>query len=158
MTGSIGSYSPREALALAVRIEVEGADFYRRAAAESDDPGVRELFTFLLKEEEEHVATFRDLLSLAPGGAESTGEYDAYLRELAGPPIFPDRAVMLSDREALDLAIEAERAGILLYSEAAALASSAETGSTFSRLAAEERAHLMRLAGIRDRLFPLEAP
>ncbi|HMK43423.1 MAG TPA: ferritin family protein [Dissulfurispiraceae bacterium] len=49
-----------EALKIAMKMEKEGADFYRKAAAEASSPAEKAFFECLMKDEEEHFAIFQN--------------------------------------------------------------------------------------------------
>jgi rubrerythrin len=51
------------ALEMAMKMEQEGREFYRKAAAESTDPQSRALFARLVEEEEKHYRAFSNTLS-----------------------------------------------------------------------------------------------
>jgi rubrerythrin len=53
-----------EALTIAMQMEKEGVEFYRKAAAEASTPEEKALFECLIKDEEEHYAIFENSYSL----------------------------------------------------------------------------------------------
>ncbi len=53
-----------DALKLAMQMEKEGAEFYRKAAAESSDPAEKSLFECLMKDEEDHFSIFQNTCAL----------------------------------------------------------------------------------------------
>ena len=54
--------SPHEVLEIALRIENEGADFYRDLAESTDNENQGSVFRFLSSQERRHAETFRALL------------------------------------------------------------------------------------------------
>lgn len=53
-----------EALTIAMKMEKEGFEFYRKAAAQASTPEEKALFECLAKDEEEHFAIFQNTCSL----------------------------------------------------------------------------------------------
>jgi rubrerythrin len=53
-----------DALTIAMKMEKEGADFYKKAAAEAATPAEKALFECLVKDEEQHFSIFQNTFSL----------------------------------------------------------------------------------------------
>jgi len=53
-----------DVLKIAMQMEKEGVEFYRKAAAEASSPAEKALFECLMKDEEEHFAIFQNTCSL----------------------------------------------------------------------------------------------
>jgi len=140
---------------IAVRIEENGANFYRFAVQVARDEETKELFERLAEEEEQHKAIFKDMLA----GVESheppegyPGEYGAYLRNYADNNIIFSKEVM--DREmaglndtlsALDFAIRRELDSILYYHEIKGFVTQSHHDA-IDRIINEERKHFKLLS------------
>ena len=140
---------------IAMRIEENGANFYRFAVQIARDEEAKKLFERLAEEEEKHKSTFRTMLA----GVERQdppenypGEYGAYLRSYADNNIIFTKDVM--DRElagikdtasALDFAIRRELDSILYYQEIKAFVPKSNHES-IENIINEERKHFKVLS------------
>ncbi|HZD54807.1 MAG TPA: ferritin family protein, partial [Candidatus Aquicultoraceae bacterium] len=138
----------------ALRNEVEGREFYRMAAANARLDGVRQVFTFLMEEEERHREALLERMGRTAGGGPVR-----VVRKPAGKkagefrgPLFPPDFVasgMAVDREAaaLSIGMTLEKRSILQYTVLRRKSQGDAGAQTFfDDLIAWEREHLELLA------------
>ena len=119
-------FSADEVLKMAINIEQNGANFYRKAAGSQKDPAVKEQLIKLAEMEDDHGRTFT---KIAEGLDESVrtsvfdeNEVDIYIKamvdalEVEGAPTIAD-ALMGDEsfKEILEMAIDLEKESILFY-------------------------------------------
>jgi rubrerythrin len=120
-------FSGGEILEMAMGIEKNGIAFYDTLAEKSSDKDIRSLYTYLSDEEKKHLISFRNMAGpegkYVPGGS-YPGEYMRYLKSLIDSVVFTDIANArrlaenaVSDYNAIDTGIQAEKDSILFYSE-----------------------------------------
>ncbi|HBT46867.1 MAG TPA: rubrerythrin [Peptococcaceae bacterium] len=143
-----------EVFNFAIAIEKKGRTFYRAMAAAAKDDRARQLFQRLAQEEEQHVLDFARLAegvgSYDPPES-YPGEYDAYMEALVNSHVFsrdldPEALAeeILSDKEALDLAIRFEKDSLLFFAGLRNLVSQTEV-RFIDELLRQERRHLCEL-------------
>ncbi|MDD2333565.1 MAG: ferritin family protein [Mesotoga sp.] len=147
--------SPHEVLEIALRIENEGADFYRDLAESTDNENQGSVFRFLSSQERRHAETFRALLKRFQEEAAELVNWDnagAYMEDLTEEAVFSGRlhdAMSSSDYdEAIALAIEVERKSIAFYRSFVNNVK-AETADALKKIVAEEERHIELLEGLR---------
>ncbi|HEY6105121.1 MAG TPA: FAD-dependent oxidoreductase [Anaeromyxobacteraceae bacterium] len=126
-----------EAIRIAFEIELGGQAFYNRAAAESKDPALKELFSKFARMEEEHMATLsRRYHAEVPKPSKDFQIERAAV--YAGIPSRPEDPANL-----FRIAIAFEQRAVKFFAErgVAAAAGSAEM-ELYKELAAEEREHV----------------
>ncbi len=140
----------------AIRIEENGEAFYRREAAKTSDPLVRDLFSHLATEEIGHRKTFETLLgSLREYRPPETyeGEYVGYLRDyIDGKVVFPkaDGAAGGEDvSSALSEAIQREMDSIVYYTETKRFLADKDQ-KVVDTIIEEERKHFSRLSKMKN--------
>jgi rubrerythrin len=139
--------NPLEILDQAIDREKGGHEFYLKAAQKTEDAKGRHLFQWLAQEEMRHFNQFSHQ-------RQSLVEENKW--QEAPPPVPPlDRSsfppiseaagevqAATGEMEVLNMAIQAERDSIALYTHGAQEASDPEAKKLFSSLAAEEQGHL----------------
>lgn len=149
------TFEARDIMEIAMRIEENGANFYRFAVQLARDEETKKLFEHLAQEEEKHKSIFKNMLS----GLERRdppesypGEYGAYLRNYADNNIIFTKEVM--DKElagikdtssALDFAIRRELDSILYYQEIKGFVAE-KNHETIDQVINEERKHFKILS------------
>lgn len=122
-------FNAEEVLTMAVQIEKNGQDFYRKASKAVDDPQVSTLLSDLAKWESAHEALFESMRSdLSEEERSSTaidpyGESVSYLRVMADDHVFKQRSGKPSEdmiggrstQEIIDLAIRFEKDSLLFF-------------------------------------------
>lgn len=149
-------FTAADAMECAVKIEENGATFYRHMAEKLDDPEVKKLFTFLVEEEKKHRKTYAKILGKIEKYQDTgtyTEEYYAYLRAYVDKVIFsPDRleeemSRITNTAAAVDFAIKAELETILYYEEMKKLVKE-ENHDVIERIIVEERKHFLELSAL----------
>ena len=156
--GTMGiSFSGAEIVEMAIEIEKNGRAFYREMGKNSRDAKAKELFLFLVDEEQKHLERFRQMLervkSYEPPEAYPQ-EYFAYMSALVGGQVFTQKdkgaelaARVKSDKEGMEMAITAEKDSILLYEGLKKLVPQQEIGLV-DDVIREEQAHLAQLTSM----------
>ena len=144
----------------AVRIEENGANFYRYAVQLAGSEETKALFRHLAAEEEKHQKTFTEILAgmernVPPEGYD--GEYAAYLHNYADNNLVfkaEDLAGALAgirdEAAALDFAIRRELDSIAYYREIREFLPADRRGE-IDRIIVEEKAHFKRLSQMKER-------
>ncbi|TWH48839.1 ferritin family protein [Sporomusa sp. KB1] len=158
-------FSDLEGLRIAVDMEARGRDFYKKAAAKTDNKEHKALFMLLMNEETTHFDQFTQLYNkIKEGKLPDSNDYlfdqetSKYLTVLAEPHIFPkDKAEkalpeLMTAAEILQAAIQDEKDAILFYDALAKCAKFEETRNIFNLLKAEEQTHVVKLREILDSL------
>ncbi len=142
-------------LEIALRVENEGADFYRDLAESSNNENQGSVFRFLSSQERSHAETFRTLLKRFEEEAIELVNWDdagAYMEDLTKEAVFSGRlhdAMSSSDYdEAIALAIEVEKKSITFYRSFVNNVKT-ETADALEKIIAEEEKHIELLEGLR---------
>jgi rubrerythrin len=145
---------------IAIRIEENGANFYKFAEQLAKQEEAKKLFAQLAIEEVKHKKIFEGILAgldkvAPPEGYE--GEYSAYLRDYVDNNIIFTKEVM--DKElakvkdtlaAIDFAIKRELDSMLYYHEIKRFVPAAQYAA-LDQIIAEERKHFSKLSEIKKR-------
>jgi len=146
---------------VAVRIEENGANFYRYAEQLAGREEVKALFRHLADEEVKHQRTFTEILAgmernLPPEGYD--GEYAGYLHNYVDNKLiftaeaFAREMTQIRDEaSALDFAIRRELDSLLYYREIREFLP-ADRRSAIDRIIAKEKAHFTRLSEMKKKL------
>lgn len=98
-------FSDLEGLRLAMEIEAQGYEFYRKAHDSSTNPQHQLLFSFLMQEELNHTEKFKHIYESLKHKDTSEDEYlfdpeaSRYLRVLVETRIFPSTAIFSNEHE-----------------------------------------------------------
>jgi len=147
---------------IAIRIEENGANFYKFAEQIAKQEEAKKLFAQLAVEEVKHKKTFEGILASIdkvppPEGYE--GEYSAYLRDYVDNNIIFTKEVM--DKElakvkdtlaAIDFAIKRELDSMLYYHEIKRFVPAAQY-SALDQIIAEERKHFTKLSKVKKQFL-----
>lgn len=147
------AFNADEIFQIAERIEVNGADFYNRAAQQSKDASVRTLFIGLAAMEQQHRVTFADLRQQLGDAARSSTAFDpndesaSYLQSLADSRVFDagTKTMLTGAESAADVlrrAIGLEQDSISLYVGLAELVPAAFGRDRISAIIREEMRHV----------------
>jgi rubrerythrin len=142
-----------DVLEVAIRIERQGLELYRKLHETLKDPKERDVFSFLAAAEERHLGTFRNLLEKVADYEpryEYPGEYEAYLSGLAHSVTQTQSKIdnylkSGKSEDACRLGIELEMQSILFYSEIREGFGEPERG-IIDKVVGEEKAHYARLS------------
>ncbi len=155
-------FSASEIVLMAVEAEKSGFAFYQAMANKAKDENVKNVFTFLAKEEAEHKDAFQHLLNnllFIDMSHTDEAEYHNYLNAFVSTRIFNadtniDKLVqsIASDIEAVDIAINTEKESILFYYELREQVKKGKGRDSIDEIIKEEKNHLSRLVQLRDAL------
>lgn len=157
-----GLFKASEMLGVAVEIERNGEAFYTAMAERLKNEKVKELFRFLADEERQHIRDFQKMMESVgeyrPVGESYPGEYEAYVKALADSRIFTKKMdpeelaeAVKTVRQALDMAMGAEKESILFYTEMKRFVPGSEH-EVMDGIIEQERNHLMKLADLKASL------
>jgi len=145
----------------AIRIEENGANFYRYAMQIAGKEETKSLFRQLAEEEVKHQKTFSEILagmdkSTPPEGYD--GEYAAYLHNYVDnrlvfktDVIAGELGAIKDEVSAIDFAIRRELDSLLYYREIRELLP-ADRREAIERIILEEKKHFMKLSEMKKRL------
>ncbi len=148
-----------DGLVLAIDVEKRGGIFYNEAAASTEDPRGRAMFTRLAQDEARHL----DWLTRQKESLEQTGQWQETKLTgealAAGQRVFPRAGGRRSavkgktrELEALRRGLQAEKDSVSLYTELAGKVDDPQSKATFLRLAEEEENHFRLLQAEHDYL------
>jgi rubrerythrin len=158
----MGVFEASDIVEVAVRIEENGANFYRFAGQIASHEEAKALFAHLAEAEVAHQRVFEGIFAQmehADPPESYQGEYQAYLRNYVDNKIIFTKDVM--DRElaavkdtpsALDFAMQRELDSILYYHEIKNLLPAGQHPAV-ERIIAEERKHYSGLAEMKKRFL-----
>jgi len=150
------TFSGTELIEIALGIERTGIAFYDVMAASVKNEGARKVFETLAEMERQHLRLFQNMKSEA-GKYPVPGVFpqvdDEYLQALVRNAVFTDDFAtsgaanrVRTDREAIDLGIQAEKDSILFYCQMKDLMPE-NTRPIIDKVMGEERRHLTLLSG-----------
>jgi len=118
----IYDFTADDVFEMAEQLERNGAQFYRKAAQNTDNPEYKKLLVGLSEMEVEHEKTFINLRSELSGNAKASTAFDPqnesalYLRALADTKVFFEKEIDFSSmKSVLKAAILAEKDSIVFY-------------------------------------------
>lgn len=154
-------FSAAEIFDIAVQIEKNGENFYRKAAATASDPTLRKLLLWLADAEVQHRETFLELKATL-----SQREEDLWIAEMSGTFLrnaVDDHAFSLDDidfnsvhdkQSLIRIALELEHDSITFYELVSSFVDDPQTLQHLQRIIAEEREHIELLEQRRQSLRP----
>jgi rubrerythrin len=158
-------YNAREILEIAVRIEENGARFYRAAAKFINDPESEKLLVKLADMEVKHEETFRSFIQEMGNKADSGGFIDPdgdaarYLGAIADGYVFPvdeDPTEKLTGAETIseiiDFAIGLEKDSVIYYLGIREVVPPALGRERIDRIITEEMHHITMLSDVKRSL------
>ena len=151
-------FAPDEILKLAVKIEVNGGNFYRKVSYLYKDKNVNKVFNALALEEDKHKELFEGMLNNIKDkdylDVYNDGEYQKYINSMANEVVFTQASISKKLKEGFkgieevfDFALGIEEDSILFYS---GLKSSILKGeNALNKIISEERAHFSMLSDLK---------
>jgi rubrerythrin len=151
------NFNDAEAILIAIHLEEEGLEFYSTMAENAKNNKVKEIFLQLASDEKEHIYQFQKVhfdISSSVNPVEEYEDYmvDLYLKYLVDTGVFTRKGEakrlageIKTDIDALKIGVQAEKAAILYYSEAAKNTKHRKGKMVFKQLASEEKKHLQLL-------------
>jgi rubrerythrin len=157
-------FNADEVFAMAIKIEENGAAFYRRAGELKKQGPHATLFDSLAKMEDGHKRTFEEMRRTLPAGFKAEQSYDPYeeaalyLAALAdghGGEGSPSAADKLTGgetfSEVIDIALDLEKKSILYYIGLRDLVPERLGKEKIDKIIAEEKKHVVQLQSVRDK-------
>jgi rubrerythrin len=154
-------FSGSELLEIAVGIEKNGMAFYQALADKTENKNIKDIYIHLAGEEKKHLDTFQgmsDSLGQVKPPETYTEEYMLYLKSLVDSAVFSNiveaqqkAKKALSEIEAIDTGIQAEKDSILFYAELQNLVRKQDR-KVVTNVLDEEKKHLRQLSGLRREL------
>jgi rubrerythrin len=155
-------FAASDIVEFAIRIEENGANFYRFAVQIAKDESTKNLFEQLATAEDNHKKTFEKIFAVMDKAAPPevyAGEYAAYLHDYVDNAIIfkkealdQELAKVKNTASALDFAIQREMDSILYYHEIKGLIPTHEHG-TVDKIIEEERRHLTMLSVMKKQQY-----
>jgi rubrerythrin len=146
---------------IAIRIEENGANFYKFAEQIAKQEEAKQLFARLAGEELNHKKIFEGIfakLDKTDPQESYDGEYSAYLRDYVDSNIIFTKEAMSKELAkvkdtagALDFAIKREMDSILYYHEIKKFVSTSQH-ATLDQIIEEERKHFAKLSEVKKRI------
>ena len=152
---------------IACNVESDGIAFYKAAASKASDKQAQAVFETLMRQEQAHLSTFRNLyktMDAQMGGSESTtvflfdDEITQYLNAVSEGMIFPqgheskqwfDHAAGVA--EIVSYALNVEKNSVLFYTEIAEHNSFAHSRTLLQEIIKEEKWHVVILSRLLER-------
>lgn len=151
-----------ELMELAIQIEKNGKDYFAAMAERSDNPRVKQVFNFLVREEQNHLESFEKVrIRLAENNQEefqiadeyNTPEMAAYIQAMSDGQVFPNleshaelAAEIKDDEQAIYHAIGFEKDTILFFSDILGiLGANDENRPLIKELIRQEKIHIAKL-------------
>ncbi len=143
-----------EILKVAINVEKEGIEFYRKSASFSKVEKAKVLFKYLADQEEKHLEYFTKLdkkieyIKFIPG--EIDDEISMYLKSLVDTGIFSNKFTendwkKFTDKKALEFGINIEKNSILFYSDVLKITENESAIKSLKKIIDEEKKHLIVL-------------
>ena len=158
-------FNANEIFEIAIRIEENGAQFYRRAAEFQTDVENRQALEKLAAMEDTHKATFEKMRQDLSAAEKKTTVFDPnnessqYLAAMAdahggeGSPAAADKLTgKESISEIIDIALDLEKESILFYLGLKDLVPPQYGQDKLDKIIGEERRHIVQLNALRKRL------
>jgi len=155
-------FAASDVVEFAIRIEENGANFYRFAVQIAKDESIKNLFEQLANAELHHKKTFEKIFAAMDVAAPPEGydgEYAAYMHSYVDNAIIFKKEAL--DREltkvsdsasALDFALQREMDSILYYHEIKRLVPAHEH-ATIDKIIEEERRHVAMLSAMKQKPY-----
>ncbi len=149
-------YSAEEILEIAVKIELNGKEFYEDLEGKTEDKELKRLFGFLASQEDVHRLRFEDLKRYAESfvSPQEWEEIEPYLNAMVQSTFFLGDDKTLAKvkkvedvREAIRLAIQFEKDTILFYYELLKLTNE-EIKEIIEKIVQEEKKHVLMLSNV----------
>jgi rubrerythrin len=155
------NYNAEELFELAIQIEKNGKEYYLAMAEKTERESVKEIFSYLVREEESHLENFleiREKLSRQAQETEIAEEYETpemynYVKAMFDGKVFPNLKShtelvkeIQTDEQAIYHAISFEKDTVLFFSEIFnMLGEKDENRGLIQELIRQEKIHIARL-------------
>ncbi|WP_018249512.1 ferritin-like domain-containing protein [Orenia marismortui] len=157
-------FNALEIIKIAMNVEKEGENFYKRCVEVNSEPEVKKVFKELQEDEQEHYKYFKRLLKIFDEEDKSiTRDYlyeqevNNYLKALVDTKVFPTDDKITDDiahnlQEAIEVGIKAEKNSLLLYAELIDIEEDKNTIEALEKLIIEEKRHLIKLESLKSQI------
>ncbi len=151
-------FSARELLKIAISVEKEGEEFYRRLGERFQKPDIKEFFLFMSREEAEHARIFERIGDMIGANEEvylNMEEAEPFLRSYVEGRFFPSFKTMeeyLRDRsveEAIDFSISLEKETIIFYYEISETLKNEKAKNLVRVIIQQEKGHVSKLLKVK---------
>ena len=147
-------FSAREIIEIAVRLEKNAENYYRKALEGTSTPSLREILLFLADQEHVHAQWFAELKEGAKVSIEDREVEEitgALLQNLIGDQKFSlsevDLSLVENQERVVELAIEFEKDTILFYEMLQSFIDDDNSVAVLDKIIAEENRHVELLKG-----------
>lgn len=151
-------FAASEVVEIGIQIEKNGRDFYNTLFDNSNSVKAKEIYKYLAKEEERHIATFQKIFDSVekyePDEAYPV-EYFAYMNALASGYVFTQKEKgekiakgVKSDKEAVEMGIGFEKDSIVFYEGMKRMVPEYDQ-KILHELIAQEESHLVQLTDLK---------
>ena len=150
-------FSARQIVEAAVEKENKRKGFYAAVSEMSRHPEMKDLFGFLVREEERHIRVFSDILARLPADVHPVGyteEMQAYMDGFINDRLYADidttafAEKALAEKSVFSLAIGFEKDAILYFREFLPYLSESDA-DIVAELIEQEKGHIRKLAEMR---------
>jgi rubrerythrin len=152
MTNMVYDFNAKDVFDMAIRIEQNGAKFYRDAADSVDDQAHKDLLLELAGMEDDHEQTFKEMESDLTKSEKQPTAFDPddmagqYLKSLADHRVFFEKELDFSSMRAiLKDAIAAEKDSIVFYTGMKETVPGEKGKERIDKIIKEEMGHITRL-------------
>jgi rubrerythrin len=153
-------FNVEEIFEMAVKMEQEGAQFYRTAAGHCDDVAIREVLLDLAEMEDGHQQMFRDLKNMLTAADAVPTAYDPedqtvqYLTAMVEHSVFKENASFNPKdlQQVFERALQAEKDSIAFYNGLKNLVTGDFGKERVDAIIHEEMNHVSMIAGLLNRL------
>ncbi|PLV57625.1 ferritin family protein [Thermotoga sp. SG1] len=151
-------FSAKELLNIAVRVEKDGEEFYRKLAERFEKPDIKEFFSYMARQEAEHARTFESIgeeLGVDEETYLNLEDAEEYLKSFVEGRFFPDTVTMekylkeKSVEEAIDFSISVEKETIIFYYEILELLRNERAKDLVRSIINQEKQHVVKLLRIK---------
>ena len=138
----IYDFNAKEAFKVAIKLESEGISFYKKILDIAKDPKVKEVLSYLLEEENDHLQLFEKMMEREdPEALDDSGED---ILDIVDTDVFnlPKDVPLADDLDkALQLGINIEKRSLAFYLEIMKHTKSEEGSNALKKIIDEERKH-----------------
>ncbi|MGC8545580.1 ferritin-like domain-containing protein [Athalassotoga sp.] len=150
-------YAPNEILEMAIKIERDGEKFYGYLAKNLENPGKKELFSYLQSQEAQHAKDFERISKDIVDDVDPQLWSDAkpYLESIVNGVIFPSYNEMVSKSKYMnindiaDFALSIEKETIIFYNEILDVSKTEKVRDILRKIIHEELGHVKKLLEIK---------
>ncbi|MDY0133270.1 MAG: ferritin family protein [Desulforegulaceae bacterium] len=142
-------FSADDIFKMAIEIEVNGQEFYRKAAADAENDELKKVLLDLADMEVEHEETFKLMQEELKDSEKASNVFDpdneaaAYLKALADTKVFYEKEIdTKSVKEVMKAAISAEKDSIVFYLGMKALVPEKKGQDRLDQIINEEMTHI----------------